>query len=98
MDLDLPVACARDTQQELREELRTAALSATPDVDRAQEFLDAQIVQAQGRSFPIEMHYSKRTLPPPWSERGWEGAWAQWVLDALDQGEGDALVFLLVVG
>lgn len=98
MDLDLLVAFARESQQELREDLRIGALSATLDVARAQEFLDAQIVQAQGRSFPIEMHYAKRTLPPPWSERGWERAWAQWVLDALDQGEGDALVFLPGVG
>lgn len=98
VDLDLLVAFARESQRALREDLRIGALSATMDIERAQDFLDARLVQAQGRSFPIEMHYAKRTILAPWSERGWERAWAQFIVDALGRGQGDLLAFLPGVG
>lgn len=98
VDLDLLVAFARESQEALREDLRIAALSATLDVERAQEFLDAKIVRAQGRSFPITFHYQKRTLPPPWSTRDWERSWARLITHALEVGDGDILAFLPGVG
>lgn len=98
VDLDLLVAFARESQLALRDDLRIGALSATLDVERAQEFLDAAVVRAEGRSFPLQIHYQKQTLPAPWSARDWERSWARLILHALDAGTGDVLAFLPGVG
>lgn len=98
VDLDLLIAYARESQLALRDDLRIGVLSATLDVESAQEFLDASVVEAKGRSFPLTIHYQNRTLPPPWSAYGWENPWADLIRQGLAEGSGDVLAFLPGVG
>lgn len=96
--LDLLLAFARESQLALREDLRIGVLSATLAVDAVQSFLDAELVQATGRSFPLEIEYLKASLPKPWSVRHWERSYAGLIVDAFEGGSGDLLAFLPGVG
>ncbi|MET0089685.1 MAG: ATP-dependent helicase HrpB [Candidatus Thiodiazotropha sp.] len=88
---DLALALCLDAQQGLREDLRLLVMSATLDQQRVCEFLqDAPLVEAEGRQYPISLHYL-----------GWEPdrkRIVEQVIAAVSQawsGEsGDLLVFL----
>ncbi|MFC3129020.1 ATP-dependent helicase HrpB [Coralloluteibacterium stylophorae] len=85
---DLGLALALDVQQ-LREDLRIVAMSATLDGARLAQFLDAPRLTAQGRSFPVQVaHFPARRDEPL------EQQVRRCVGDALDAHPGDVLVFL----
>ncbi len=97
LDADLGLALALESAGALREDLRILVMSATMDVAALSKLMDpAPIIQSQGRVFPVETHY----LPP--ASRARMGgrhapvleACVQGVARALEEGEGDVLVFL----
>lgn len=88
LQADLGLALARDTQAGLREDLRLLVMSATLDEQALLRELDAPLVQAQGRSYPVETLYR-----PPGRER-LELAVAKQIRQALGVQDGDVLVFL----
>jgi ATP-dependent helicase HrpB len=65
LDADLGLALARDVQKGLREDLRLLVMSATIDGARVAKLLDdAPVIEAQGRSFPVEIKYLGRDARP----------------------------------
>jgi ATP-dependent helicase HrpB len=90
LDLDLSLALLRRVQQEARPDLRLVVMSATLAPEPVAAFLGgAPVVDAPGRSFPVEMRYR----PPP-EPRRWEGTLAAAVDEALEAQTGGVLVFL----
>ncbi len=62
LDGDLGLALALDAQAGLREDLKILVMSATLDEARLSKHLgDAPVIQAQGRSFPVETRYGERS-------------------------------------
>lgn len=89
LQADLGLALALDAAGALRPDLRLLIMSATLDARAAAELLaGAPIVTAEGRSFPVEVHYAERPSQDP--VLAVESA----VLGALGQQGGDLLVFL----
>jgi len=87
---DTGLALALETQSLLQPALRILVMSATLDGARVAALMGgAPIVTSEGRSHPVSMTWLPR---PP--DRPLEGAVAGAVLQALDEGEGDVLVFL----
>ncbi len=88
---DLGLALALETQHLLRNDLRILAMSATLDGARVAQLLDdAPVVRSAGRSFPVELRYAARRAELPELER----TVATTVREALNEAEGDLLVFL----
>lgn len=86
---DLGAALALDVQAGLRADLRIVVMSATLNDARVAEWMGAPVLRSEGRAFPVRIEY------PP-SRRG-ESEPAQLrrvVQHALDENEGDVLVFL----
>lgn len=86
---DLGLALCLQAQQTLRDDLRLLVMSATLDGVGLAERLDAAVVQSAGRVFPVAVHYV-----PPARAAGLEAHLAGVVKRALDEVEGDVLVFL----
>mgnify|MGYP002628497084 CR=1 FL=1 len=58
LDGDLALALARRVQSEVRPDLKIVVLSATLDPTPVAEFLgQAQVLESEGRLFPVETHY-----------------------------------------
>ncbi|MEJ2590304.1 MAG: ATP-dependent helicase HrpB [Candidatus Thiodiazotropha sp.] len=92
---DLALALCLDAQQGLREDLRLLAMSATLDVEQVSDLLGgAPVIRAQGRSYPVQLHYLGQT---PDSRRIAEQTAAA-VSQAYRAEPGDLLVFLPGVG
>ncbi len=91
LQTDLGLALALDAQQGLREDLRLLVMSATLDSERVSRLLGgAPVIEAEGRSYPIELHYLEQT---PERRRIAEQT-ARAALQALREQTGDLLVFL----
>ncbi len=91
---DLALALALDVAGSLREDLRILVMSATLETDSLANLLgNPPLIQAEGQSHPVEMHYLNR-MP--------EGHTPQvlvtGVLSALQETQGDILAFLPGVG
>lgn len=87
---DLALALSLDVQTNLREDLRLLVMSATMDDQAVSRLLsDAQVVTADGRSYPVEINY----LPTEPKGRTHEYVAAA-VINALENESGDLLVFL----
>jgi ATP-dependent helicase HrpB len=87
---DLALALTLDSQRALREDLRILVMSATLDGAAVARLLnDAPIVTSEGRSHPVEVRYLPRDPAGPLPETV-----AQTVLQALNEQDGDVLVFL----
>jgi len=91
---DLALALTLDVAGSLREDLRILVMSATLDTDSLANLLKhPPLIQADGQSFPVELHYLNR-IP--------EGHASQVVVTgvrtALQETEGDILAFLPGVG
>lgn len=87
---DLGLALSLDVQEHIREDLRILIMSATLDGVRLSTILnDAPLVQSAGRAFPVVTKY---LLEPVTGQI--EKAVAEKTLQALDEHEGDILVFL----
>ncbi|MFO7894039.1 MAG: ATP-dependent helicase HrpB [Longimicrobiales bacterium] len=87
---DLGLALTLHTRGIFREDLRVLVMSATLDAAPVAELLDpAPVVSSEGRSHPVETRFRNQPV------EGWiEPPVARTVLKALDDDEGDVLVFL----
>jgi ATP-dependent helicase HrpB len=98
LNADLGLALCLDAQQTLREDLQLLVMSATLHTDKIAALLDgAPIVSSSGRMFPVETHYrnpaSDRARTST-TEREIPALTANVVARAIEQHEGDVLVFL----
>src|SRR5690606_1287889 len=93
---DLGLAFARETQAVWREggaPLRLLVMSATLPADTIAQWLDAPIVRAEGRSFPVEVSYSPIRNAAADRSRGAEHT-AREIVVAAEAGARKILVFL----
>jgi ATP-dependent helicase HrpB len=96
LQADLGLALALEARAALRPDLALLVMSATLDAAPVAALMDgAPVVTAEGRAWPVET----RWLDRPWSGgqgqgTRFEAAVAEFVLRALDETEGGALVFL----
>ena len=87
---DLGLALALESRAALRPDLRILVMSATLDGERVAALLGgAPIVTSTGRLFEVETRYRPRR-----ADQRLDGAVAGLVREALDETEGDVLVFL----
>jgi ATP-dependent helicase HrpB len=97
LDADLLLAMLLDVRAGLRPDLRLLATSATVAADRLAELLGgdapAPVLEVPARAFPVTVGH----LPPLRGER-LEATVARAVGVALEEGDGDVLVFLPGVG
>ncbi|TAJ40610.1 MAG: ATP-dependent helicase HrpB [Reyranella sp.] len=94
LETDLSFALVREAQTALREDLRVIAMSATLDPGPVAERLGgAEIVESQGRMFPVDTRYLDRE-----PAGRIEDVVASAVRRALAEESGSALVFLPGVG
>jgi ATP-dependent helicase HrpB len=94
LQADLNLAFCLDVQRNLRADLKILVMSATLDCGPLAALLgEAPVIQAEGRSFPVEVRYLAR-----WSDRPLAERVAGAVSGALGETEGDLLVFLPGVG
>jgi len=89
LQADLGLALTLQAREVLRPELRVLVMSATLDTGPIAELLDAPLIESEGRSYPVDVHYRDR----PVKDRI-EPAVASKVQAALDETDGDVLVFL----
>jgi ATP-dependent helicase HrpB len=102
LQADLGLALTLDARENLSPDLKLLVMSATLDGERvAQLLVDAPIVTARGRVFPVETRYAGKGAPLLWdpsAPRGPaespESLVAQIVHSALRDEPGDVLVFL----
>ncbi|MEJ2454228.1 MAG: ATP-dependent helicase HrpB [Candidatus Thiodiazotropha sp.] len=91
LQTDLGLALSLDVQQGLREDLRLLVMSATLDAERVSALLgEAPVIEAQGRSYPVSLHYLDQTP----DRRRIPQQTAAAVRQALREQTGDLLVFL----
>ncbi len=86
---DLALALCREAQQVLRPDLRILIMSATLNLPKLSELLQAPIIESLGRQYPVEIRYAgsqDETLIPELTARV--------VIQASREHEGDILVFL----
>lgn len=87
---DLGLALCLQSQALLRDDLRILVMSATLEAEPVAALLnDAPIIESAGQAFPVETYYAKQRI-----EGTVEAAVVQTIQKALQQYEGDVLVFL----
>ncbi|MGD0589597.1 MAG: ATP-dependent helicase HrpB [Bacteroidota bacterium] len=87
---DLGLAMTLDVQEHLRPDIRILVMSATLDGLAIAKLLgDAPMIEGKGQSFPVATHYARST-----SEKFIEARIVDTIVRALDEQEGDLLVFL----
>jgi ATP-dependent helicase HrpB len=87
---DLGLALTLDVQTHLRNNIRLLVMSATLNgVTIAQLLGNADIIESAGQSYPVTTQYAKFT-----SEKSIEVRIVDILLRALDEQEGDVLIFL----
>ena len=89
LQADLGLALTLQARDLFRPDLRVLVMSATLDTGPIAELLDAPLIESEGRSYPVEVHYRER----PVKDRI-EPAVAAKVEAALEETDGDVLVFL----
>lgn len=89
LQADLGLALTLQAREVLRPDLRVLVMSATLDTGPIAELLGAPLIESEGRSYPVEVHYRDR----PVKDRI-EPAVAAKVQEALGETDGDVLVFL----
>jgi len=86
---DVALALCRDCQQVLRPDLKILIMSATLNLPKLSSLLNAPIVESLGRQFPVDIRYvgaiDELVLPE---------TTARTLVTAVQENEGDALVFL----
>lgn len=91
LQADLAFALCLDAQQGLRDDLRLLMMSATLDVEAFQRCLpQALLIECEGRQYPVHCHYQLRDGHQPWLPQ----CFALCKRAALEQAEGDLLIFL----
>ncbi len=91
LDADLALAFCLDLQRELRPELLLIAMSATADGARLAGLMEADVIESDGRMFPVELRHAVRDIAAP---RDLPAAMAEAVRGALATQKGDILAFL----
>jgi ATP-dependent helicase HrpB len=96
---DLGLALCREAQDSLGLPLKLLVMSATLDAAAVAARLgDAPVIEAEGRVFPVDVHYLGRGLPQLPEQRTLGARelapLTQQVRRVLEQTQGDALVFL----
>ncbi len=86
---DLALALCREIQREIRPDLKIIIMSATLDSQNLSSLLNAPVIEAEGRSFPVDIRYAARDLESPIPNRV-----AMSVFRALESETGDILAFL----
>ena len=90
MDADFGLALALDVRSALREDLRILVMSATLDGAAVANLIgDADVIESQGRMYPVDIRYS----PRPANQRI-EEAMAGAIPKALIEEQGSILAFL----
>ncbi|MCC9138323.1 ATP-dependent helicase HrpB [Pontibacter silvestris] len=102
LQADLGLALALDAQAVLRPDLRLLVMSATLDATAIGNWLNAPVIQSEGRQFPVQTHYLPLAEVAAAGNRPAERL-AQLVPKAIAQAltnekEGDILVFLPGMG
>lgn len=87
---DLSLALCLDVAQSLREDLRLMPMSASMDGAVLADLLGASHLEAEGRSYPVQLDYLARDPQPEERLR----RIATLTRKALDKHQGDLLVFL----
>ena len=87
---DLALALTRQTQQIIRPDLKIVIMSATIDACGICAALKAQLIESEGRMFPVELHYADEDTDP----RDIAAVAASTTIEAYKKHEGDILVFL----
>lgn len=91
LQADLALTLLLDVQNGLRDDLKLLIMSATLDNQKLQQFLpQAPVINAEGRSFPVERHY--QSLPP--TSGSFEEKVASCIRQILKQHNGSMLIFL----
>ena len=89
LNADLAMALCREAQQVLRPDLRIMIMSATLNMPQLTKLLNAPVAVSEGKQYPVEVIYNgdaDETLLPELTART--------VMKALQEHDGDALVFL----
>ncbi|OYX15981.1 MAG: ATP-dependent helicase HrpB, partial [Algoriphagus sp. 32-45-6] len=86
---EVALALAREVQQVLRPDLRILLMSATIDAELLSQLLGSQVIQSQGRQYPVEVHYLNEV-----DEYAIGEDTAQQIIPLTEKHEGDFLVFL----
>ncbi len=99
LNADLGLVLCREAQESLGLPLKLLVMSATIDgAAVAARLGDAPVIEAQGRMFPVELHYLGKGLPALPAQRTLMpreiDALAAQVRRVLDATEGDVLMFL----
>jgi ATP-dependent helicase HrpB len=95
LNADLGLALSLDARAMLDAEFRIIVMSATLDGERVGALLNAPVVDVPGRSFPVDIRYAGRGLPPlPGGLERPEQLWLQTLRRTLEEHEGDVLMFL----
>jgi len=86
---DLGLALALQCQDYLRDDLKLVIMSATLDQAGLGQALNAPVIQSEGKSYPVEIHYRPQALD-------WDvaSATSHAIHHALSCHQGDLLVFL----
>ncbi|HET6605982.1 MAG TPA: ATP-dependent helicase HrpB, partial [Rhodopila sp.] len=91
LESDLGLALCLDLQRMLRSDLRLLAMSATADGARLSGLMKAEVIESEGRMFPVTIEHAKRDIA---HIRDLSDAVARAIRDALAQHQGDVLAFL----
>jgi ATP-dependent helicase HrpB len=83
---DVGLALLRRAQRSTRPDLKLVVMSATLDMAPLARFLDAPVVRAEGRVFPVELVYAPSEQPLPQQIAA--------ALRRVTKEDGDVLVFL----
>lgn len=86
---DLALALCRESQLVLRPDLRILIMSATLNLPKLSSLLNAPIIESKGRQFPVDIRYVGAT-----DEMFIPESAARTVISAVQENEGDTLVFL----
>jgi ATP-dependent helicase HrpB len=86
LDSDFGLALALDAQAALRPDLRLIAMSATLDGSRFAEMMGANVIESEGRSYPLTLRHIGRR-----AEARIEDEMAAAILRALGEEEGGCL-------
>jgi ATP-dependent helicase HrpB len=86
---EVALALAREVQQVLRPDLRILLMSATIDAEQLSQLLGSQVIQSQGRQYPVEVNYLNEVDEYAIGEDA-----ARQIIPLTKKHSGDFLVFL----
>jgi ATP-dependent helicase HrpB len=86
---DVAMALCRESQQVLRQDLRIMVMSATLEMDRLAQMLNAPVLLSDGRQYPVEVKFTEDADPYLLPDLT-----ASLVVKASKENDGDILVFL----